>query len=83
MSSSSFACWLVVAVAAVVVDNVFKGVAAAWALSTPNCGGGRQVLALGEGVDVVIISNPFVGVPNTAVSGRQSEDCCRGGRRST
>jgi hypothetical protein len=69
----SFACWLVVA-----VDNVFKGVAAAWALSTtPNCGGGKLVLALGEGVDVVTISNLFVGVPNTTVSDYQSEDCCR------
>jgi len=67
---TSFARWLL----AIAVDNVFRGVAAAWALSTLNCGGGgRLVLAPGAGVNVVVICNPFVAAPNIAASDLQSE----------
>ena len=59
---TSLACWLVV------VDNVFSDVAAAWALLTPNYGGGRLVVVLGEGVNVVTISNSFVVAPDIAAS---------------
>lgn len=41
-------------------------VPAALALSTPNRGGGRLALALGEGVNVVVISNPFVNCSRCA-----------------
>jgi len=61
---TSFACWLV----AVSVENVFRDAAATWALSTPNYGGGRLVVVLGEGVNVVTISNSFVVAPDIAAS---------------
>jgi hypothetical protein len=62
-SMTSFACWLVV------VDNVFRDVATAWALSMSNYGGGRLVLALDEDVEDVedVFSKPFVGTHSMAV----------------
>jgi len=53
---TSLACWLVV------VDNVFSDVAAAWALLTPNYGGGRFEIALGKDVKDVIIQRTFAGL---------------------